>query len=658
MSFRARLLVFFTIIVVIPMIAVALVLFSLTEDSEHGKVDARLAGGLHTTLSFYDEARADARPVATSVASDAALVQALRAGDEGAITRRLRELAAADGRIESLTYYAPSGKAPRPRGRPKASPQRRSSRRPPAASAWARSPLSVTSASELARQSAQFTDLDVRVLRDDRVLATTIEGAREPTADSGDVDVGDEEYRARVQEVPDGPGPPTQLHVLEDASEMQSAIDQSRLLIGALIVAFLGLSLASSVFVVRALQGQIDNFLQAARRLGGGDLSERVPVQGDDEFAALGQEFNTMAEQLEAHVEEVERKRRELEDSIRRIGEAFGTGLDRQGIVDLAVRTAIQACNADAGRLVPVDARELEEVRLGGRPAAPPGARGGRAAGARAGQHASPEPAPGALAGIHALAMPLRRPPRRGGRGRDARRDLDRAPRRATSRLEQCDLLAYLTTQAAVSIENVDLHERIQRQAITDELTGPLERAPLPRAARPGDRARAALRQPHRPRDGGHRQLQERQRHLRPPAGRPRPEGGRPGAAEQSRDIDFPARYGGEEMSVILPQTDIGGAAMLAERMREAIEELEVRRLDGQGVLKMTASFGVAALPGSATDKRYLIAVADEALYRAKRAGKNRVERAERHAGCQLRLSLGFRARWACSTTPSSSTSS
>jgi diguanylate cyclase (GGDEF)-like protein len=82
-------------------------------------------------------------------------------------------------------------------------------------------------------------------------------------------------------------------------------------------------------------------------------------------------------------------------------------------------------------------------------------------------------------------------------------------------------------------------------------------------------------------------------------------------------------------MSVILPQTDLDGAAMLAERMREAIEELEVRRLDGQGVLKMTASFGVAALPGSATDKRYLIAVADEALYRAKHAGKNRVERAQ-----------------------------
>src|SRR3712207_8398660 len=114
----------------------------------------------------------------------------------------------------------------------------------------------------------------------------------------------------------------------------------------------------------RSLQAQLVNFLQAARRLGRGDFGQPVPVQGDDEFAALGQEFNTMASQLEAHIEEVERKRRELEDSIRRIGEAFGTGLDRQGLVDLAVRTAVGSCDAQAGRLLPVDPRDIEEVRM------------------------------------------------------------------------------------------------------------------------------------------------------------------------------------------------------------------------------------------------------------------------------------------------------
>jgi diguanylate cyclase (GGDEF)-like protein len=80
---------------------------------------------------------------------------------------------------------------------------------------------------------------------------------------------------------------------------------------------------------------------------------------------------------------------------------------------------------------------------------------------------------------------------------------------------------------------------------------------------------------------------------------------------------------------VILPQTDLSGAELLAERMRATIAALEIKRLDGSGTLRVTASFGVASLPQSAGGKESLIAAADAALYRAKRAGKNRVERAE-----------------------------
>ena len=338
-----------------------------------------------------------------------------------------------------------------------------------------------------------------------------------------------------------------------------------------------------------------------------------------------------MAEQLEDHVEEVERKRRELEDSIRRIGEAFGTGLDRQGIVDLAVRTAIEACNAEAGRLVPVDPRELEEVRLVDDPSLLPALEAAERQVLTPGTSAA-EPARGDLAGIHALAMPLVGRHDEEGEGATLGA-ISIARRGGDFTIEQCDLLAYLTTQTAVSLENVDLHRRIQRQAITDELTGlsnvrhfhELLDQEIERAQRFDNHIGLVMVDIDNFKSVndtyGHPQgdlvLKEVARVLQ----------------EQSRDIDFPARYGGEEMSVILPQTDIGGAAMLAERMREAIEELEVRRLDGQGVLKMTASFGVAALPGSATDKRYLIAVADEALYRAKHAGKNRVERAQATPG-------------------------
>jgi diguanylate cyclase (GGDEF)-like protein len=77
---------------------------------------------------------------------------------------------------------------------------------------------------------------------------------------------------------------------------------------------------------------------------------------------------------------------------------------------------------------------------------------------------------------------------------------------------------------------------------------------------------------------------------------------------------------------VALPETDLDGAYLLAERMRLAIEALEIPRLDGNGVLRVTASFGAAALPDSADDRSALVAAADAALYRAKRAGKNRTE--------------------------------
>jgi diguanylate cyclase (GGDEF)-like protein len=93
---------------------------------------------------------------------------------------------------------------------------------------------------------------------------------------------------------------------------------------------------------------------------------------------------------------------------------------------------------------------------------------------------------------------------------------------------------------------------------------------------------------------------------------------------DASREVDIPARYGGEEMAVILPHTDLAGAYAIAERLRGAIQKLAIPRGDGESALRITASFGVAAsLDG---DKDALISGADAALYVAKRRGKNRTE--------------------------------
>ena len=91
----------------------------------------------------------------------------------------------------------------------------------------------------------------------------------------------------------------------------------------------------------------------------------------------------------------------------------------------------------------------------------------------------------------------------------------------------------------------------------------------------------------------------------------------------QCRQIDLPARYGGEEFAIIVPDENASTATYLADRCRLAIEGI---RLDvGQETAQATASFGVADAVGLSSQEA-LIQSADQALYQAKQAGRNRVE--------------------------------
>lgn len=86
------------------------------------------------------------------------------------------------------------------------------------------------------------------------------------------------------------------------------------------------------------------------------------------------------------------------------------------------------------------------------------------------------------------------------------------------------------------------------------------------------------------------------------------------------REIDFAARYGGEEFVVILPETDLDGALLAAERIRRSIERTEVGEIG-----RISASIGAANYPVNATNRDDLIRIADQALYVAKDAGRNQV---------------------------------
>lgn len=88
--------------------------------------------------------------------------------------------------------------------------------------------------------------------------------------------------------------------------------------------------------------------------------------------------------------------------------------------------------------------------------------------------------------------------------------------------------------------------------------------------------------------------------------------------------LDVPCRYGGEEMVVLLPETDAVGAVVTAERIRKQIETAGLPTAEG-AVLSVTVSIGVASFPAMASSSTELFENADKALYTSKREGRNRV---------------------------------
>jgi len=91
------------------------------------------------------------------------------------------------------------------------------------------------------------------------------------------------------------------------------------------------------------------------------------------------------------------------------------------------------------------------------------------------------------------------------------------------------------------------------------------------------------------------------------------------------RDADTPCRHGGEEFTVILPETDRLGGYAVAERIRQCIERSFAERPVGGKLVEVSLSGGIASYPVDGEEPSELIARADQALYLAKRLGKNRI---------------------------------
>ena len=98
---------------------------------------------------------------------------------------------------------------------------------------------------------------------------------------------------------------------------------------------------------------------------------------------------------------------------------------------------------------------------------------------------------------------------------------------------------------------------------------------------------------------------------------------------KELRENDIPSRYGGEEFAILLPYTTLDEAALVAQRLRRAIEKkkinIEEYNIQGISQISVTISVGVSAYDKTMKESEQLYQNADKALYEAKKNGRNRV---------------------------------
>ena len=630
MSFRKRLILFFVLIVVIPMVSVAVVLFRLIADNEAGKADAAVRARYGVVINLYRQATADADRVAQEVvAGDTEFGAALRAGDLEEAQERAEELAA--GEPIARIVLVDDGEVVIDEGTKDAVAVAMNELQ----GGFGRLEVSVTRAAGFTRRVKRLVpapprepraraDVDLVVRADDRLLHSSLEEVGEaPLPELGTIE-GPEGSTLRVASF-DAPGFGGERIVVSVVAARQApgAVTRARLLAAGILVGFFVLAFVFAVAVSRQLQQQVAGLLDAARRLGGGDFSVKVPTEGSDEFSALAQEFNKMSDQLSTRLDELALERERVQTSVRRLGEAVGSNLDRNTLLGLVVTTALEGVGAQGGRVTirPAGEGPMEEAARAGH------LRGlepvlseveGRAL--RSGAFAEVDDG-----GHSALAHPLVE-----GDGEQRRVIGVVSVARAGAPFSAPDreLFQYLARQAAVSIENVDLHETVARESVTDGLTGLSNRPRFDEALRTEVEAWR--------RGGGPVGLVMLDIDDFKPINDTR---GHPQGDEVLRDIaavlrdslrapDEPARYGGEEFTIVLRDTELDDAADVAERVRKEIQRLQTGAVDGGPPVEVTASFGVASLPECAGDEESLVLAADAALLEAKRAGKNRTRRA------------------------------
>jgi diguanylate cyclase (GGDEF)-like protein len=401
-------------------------------------------------------------------------------------------------------------------------------------------------------------------------------------------------------------------------------------LLALLVLALLGTS-ALAYVLARVITRPLEQLSEGAGAIAEGRFDYRIPVKNADEVGQVAAAFNEMSDRLSDTVGELYASRDQLHRAVRRVGETLRSTHDMKQMLESILNTAADAVGADAATMwmFTPTREELYPVAQRGTPAGMSRIKVGEGVVGLVAERATnimtdgtdngPRPARAEPVFPVTIAVPIYSQDRIMG-VLSAYRD------EPGFGFTQGDLetVEFLAEQGGAAIENVLLHEEAQRLSLTDQLTGAWNRRYFQMQFR---QVLATAQRFDRPfsilmLDLDHFKI------VNDTYGHPRGDtilvdfAGR--VEKVLREVDTFARYGGEEFICLLSETNLEGALTTAGKIQDAIK---MRKFGGLGEepVSLTVSIGVASHPEHGRAFRPLIEAADQALYRAKQEGRDRV---------------------------------